>query len=144
MSLLFPRVELLTALPRVLLVHFDPPRPDLERYGDQALGDGVGLARLPVSVGEPNFVQVDLWAGDWPGWQHDRAHGISWALKSDVVERVNSGDQTVQARSVDVTFDTCGVRVVATRPIGRLRSLHDGEPGRLMRLSHLDWTRIGS
>lgn len=80
----------LPRLPRTLNVRFKSRRRDAEAFAGQ-LATAVLPAdplRLPSAASHPSFVQVDVWADLWPGWQQQQSSWLAWMDDPIVVRQV--------------------------------------------------------
>lgn len=110
-------------LPCELKVTFPPPRPDVERFGQDLLG-GSGFQSMPLPSGaSPSFFQLDVWAGRGRGWKAQGARPLAWAYKAELVGDAPAESQQIQVVQLDLHFsDSVGLRLLCSRPGGKLRS----------------------
>jgi len=124
MSLLLPNLDGLPTLPRILRVTFAPPRPDLERFGNQILEDG-GLAWVPAPEAATEgeyYLQFDVWVGRGREWERGKARVIAWAYIPEVVRNAPWLQQSLEVRRLHIKLEEeLGLVLMLSRPRGKLQ-----------------------
>ncbi len=121
-SLLMNGLTGLSVLPSVLKITFDPPRID-GSYPQDLIGEFKGLVSMPVPEEgpQPNFLQLDVWAGMTPSWRSESLLDVMpWVFQDGVADEVPAEQQAKCLRQEVELAEDRGVVLVLSRVQGRL------------------------
>ena len=118
-SLLLPDTSSLRVVPESLSINFTPSRHDPD-YPQQLAGQGcwefLEAADDPIP---PTFIQFDVWAGMWSGWEQDRFAFLPLAGQLGIADPERD---KVYPRMARLQFTPeCGLGLVVAWVPGRLK-----------------------